>query len=64
MRIIAQEPREMRAMHQALMPMDLKCYEWPLKTHQFHFKGGSLNEQGAGLMQSRSSDLVDFLPKE
>lgn len=51
MRIIAQELTEMRAMHQALMPMGLKRYEWPLKTHQFRFKGGRLNEQGAALKQ-------------
>lgn len=63
MRIIAQEPTEMRAMHQALMSMDLKCYEWQLKTHQFRFEEGSLNEQGAKLTQSHSSDLGDFLPK-
>lgn len=53
----------MRAMHQALMSMDLKCYEWQLKTHQFRFEEGSLNEQGAKLTQSHSSDLGDFLPK-
>lgn len=54
----------MRAMHQTLIPMDLKCYKWPLKTHQFRFRGGSFNEQGAGLTQSHSSDLRDFLSKE
>lgn len=28
------------------------------------FQRSSLNEQGAGLMQSHSSDLGEFLPKE
>lgn len=58
------------AMHQALMPMDLKCYKWLLNTHQFHFiLAGLMNkEQGSchhmfrlGAVSAQGISSVAFL---